>query len=300
MLLAIIAIASLVNSAVGMAVEAIIAHTTPPEQIGRVSAWFQAGNLGGVGFGGALGLYLVVHLPRPWMAGAVMAALFLLCCTPLLFVPAVPAHHRGAGPVAAVKGVFGDLRAMLKTKGGLAAAILCVMPVGCGAAQTVLTQAEMAKQWGAGEREVALLQGLAAGFVTAVGCFVGGALCQRIKPRTAYVGIGLGLCAAALGMAASPLTITTYVVWSLLYTFVVGLAYAAFTAFALEAMGKGSGATKYNIFASLSNFPIWWLGLVLGLAAQRWGARCMLITEVVIGAVGVAVFLVAQRRVLRF
>lgn len=299
LLLGIIAAASLVNSAVGMAVEAIIAHTTPAEQIGRVSAWFQAGNLGGVGFGGALGLYLVVHLPAPWMAGVVMAVLFLLCCTPLFFVPAVPAHHRGAGPLAAVKGVVGDLRTMLKTKGGLAAAILCVMPVGCGAAQAVLTQAEVAKKWGAGEREVALLQGLAAGFVTAVGCFAGGALCQRVKPRTAYVGIGLALCATALGMAASPMSITTYVVWSLVYTFVVGLAYAAFTAFALEAMGKGSGATKYNIFASLSNFPIWWLGLVLGVAAQRWGARSMLVTEAALGAVGVVVFLFAQRRVLR-
>src|SRR5262249_52771684 len=79
-LLAIIAVASLINSVVGMAVEAIIASCTPPDQIGRTSAWFQVGNLGGTGLGGALGLFLVTSLPAPWMAGAIMGVLFMMCC----------------------------------------------------------------------------------------------------------------------------------------------------------------------------------------------------------------------------
>ena len=37
----------------GFAVEAMIAHLTPAADRGRVSGWFQAGNLGGVGLGGA-------------------------------------------------------------------------------------------------------------------------------------------------------------------------------------------------------------------------------------------------------
>src|SRR5262249_29772699 len=72
LLLAIIAAASLINSAVGMAVEALIAGVTKPDEIGRVSAWLQVGNLGGIALGGALGLYLITHLPRPWMGGAIM------------------------------------------------------------------------------------------------------------------------------------------------------------------------------------------------------------------------------------
>ena len=60
-----------------------------------------------------------------------------------------------------------------------------VMPVGTGAAQGVLTQAKVAAFWGAGDTEVALMQGLGAGFVTAIGCFAGGYVCERFHPRTA-------------------------------------------------------------------------------------------------------------------
>jgi len=299
LLLAIIAVASLINSAVGMAVEAILADTTPPDQVGRVSAWFQAGNLGGNGLGGALGLYLMVKLPAPWMAGAIMGLLFMVCGLALLYTPKAQSNHAASKPLQAVKGVVRDLKRMLKTKGGVLAGILCILPIGTGAAQAVLTQAEVAAFWGAGQRHVELLQGLFAGAVTAAGCFAGGWLCNRMRPRLAYPIIGLVLAAIATGMAVCPATVTMYVVWALAYAFGVGLAYAAFTAFVLEAMGKGSGATKYNIYASASNFPIWWLGLLLGVVAQRYGMRKMLLTEAALGVVGVAAFALATLRVRR-
>ena len=299
LLLAVIALASLVNSVVGMAVEAMIASATPPEQIGRVSAWFQAGNLGGAGLGGALGLYLVVHLPAPWMAGAIMGALFVLCCVALWATPEARAHAAPHGALVAVKSVVRDLRDMIKTKGGLLAAILCVLPVGTGAASGVLTQAKVAEAWHAGEHEVALVQGLLAGFVTTLGCFAGGWLCQRLAPRTSYASVGVVLAVIAAGMAVSPRTVAMYVSWSLVYAFGVGLAYAAFTAVVLDAMGKGSGATKYNVYASLSNFPIWWLGLLLGVAADKLGAGRMLLVEAAMGVVGVLIFAASVARVRR-
>ena len=297
LLLAVIASASLINSAVGMAVEALIATSTPPDQIGRVSAWFQAGNLGGTGLGGALGLFLMIHLPKPWMGGAIMGVLFMLCCFALRFTPKHESLHVHMTSLEAVKGVVRDLGKMLRTKGGLLAAILCVLPVGTGAAQTVLTQAEVAAGWGAGAKEVELLQGLTVGVVTTIGCFAGGWLCHRILPRNAYVLIGLGLALVATGMALSPATVAMYVVWNMAYAFGVGLSYAAFSAVVLSAMGIGSGATKYNVYASLSNFPLWWLGLALGVAAQRWGARNMLLVEAGFGVVGVAIFAITTVRV---
>jgi PAT family beta-lactamase induction signal transducer AmpG len=289
-LLAIIAVASLVNSVVGMSVESMIALGTPTDQIGRVSAWFQAGNLGGTGLGGGLGLLLMEKLPAPWMSGAIMGGLFMLCCLALRFTPTLVAHAKPGGAFAAMRQVARDLWAMLKTRGGLLSAILCVLPVGTGAAQGTLTQAKVAVFWGAGADQVALMQGLFAGLITAVGCFAGGYLCERVRPRTAYAGIGLGLAAVAVLMGVCPSTVSMYVVWSLVYAFGVGLAYAAFTALVLDAMGVGSGATKYNVFASLSNFPLWWLGLLLGVIAEKWGAPRMLFTEAALGVVGVLVF----------
>jgi MFS transporter, PAT family, beta-lactamase induction signal transducer AmpG len=296
-LLVVIALASLINSVVGMSVEAIIAGATPPDQIGRVSAWFQAGNLGGTGLGGGLGLLLLEKLPKPWMSGAIMGALFMLCCLALRFTPDVAAQAKLAGKLAAVKRVTRDLWAMLKTKSGLLAAVLCVLPVGTGAAQGTLTQAKVAAFWGAGANQVALMQGLFAGLITAVGCFAGGYLCQRLHPRIAYSGIGLALAAVAVLMGVCPSTVSMYVVWSLVYAFAVGLAYAAFTALVLASIGKGSAATKYNVFASLANFPLWWLGLLLGVAADKWGARAMLLTEATFGVAGVIVFAYSIRLV---
>ncbi len=296
-LLAVIAIASLINSIVGMAIEALIARSTKPEEVGRVSAWFQAGNLGGSGLGGGLGLFLVTKL-EPWQAGTIMGGLFMACCIALVFTPETPKVEHGSA-WKAVKNVVFDLKKMLKTKPGLSSAILCIVPVGTGAAQVVLAQAKVAAFWGAGDHEVELMQGLASAVITAIGCFVGGWICQKIHPRTAYALIGLSMGVVTTAMAASPHTVTLYLVFSGLYAFTVGLVYAAFTAFVLVSMGEGSGATKYNVFASLSNFPLWWLGLVLGGAADKWGPRAMLLTEAVLGAIGVAVFFAAAARIRR-
>jgi len=297
LLLAIVAVASLVNSMVGMAIEAILAATTPSDELGRTSAWFQAGNLGGYGVGGGVGLLLLQSLPAPWMAGAVMAASFLACIGMLAFVPSIPRTHHATASEA-VRGVVTDIAALVRTPGGLLAATLCFVPVGTGAAQGVLTQASVAGEWGAGDHEVALMQGVLAGVITAIGCFGGGWIADRLGPKPAYAAIGLLLAAIAIGMAVCPKTVLTYVVWSAAYSFAVGLAYAAFTAVVLEAIGTRSAATQYNVFASLSNFPIWWLGLVLGQAAQRWGASGMLWTEALIGVAGVALFFGVRRGVL--
>ncbi len=269
LLLVIIAVASLINSIVGMSIEAIMAVTTSPEEQGRVSAWFQAGNLGGGAFGGALGLYLLKALAAPWMAGAVMAAAFMACCGALFWVPDVQAHRPAGGVWGATTSVVRDLWAMLKTRAGFLSALLCVLPIGTGAAQGVLCQEEIAGYWGAGATEVALVQGLFGGVVVTAGCFAGGWLCDRFHPRNVYTAIGLALALVAIGMGLSPATVTMYVLWNLIYSFGVGLAYAGFTAVVLNAIGSGSAATKYSFFASLSNFPIWWLGLLLGRVADR-------------------------------
>lgn len=292
-LLVVIGIAGLVNSVVGMAVEAMIAASTPPAQIGRTSAWLQAGNLGGTGFGGGLGLFLLEHLPSAWMAGAIVAALMFACCLALPFAPRVPRAPHAPRASLAVGWVARQLWTMLRTPGGLLAALLLVLPIGTGAAAGVLTQAEVARAWGAGVTEVALLQGVLAGVITAAGCFAGGWVAHRWPPRQAYAGIGLVMAAIASAMALAPATVATYVVGSMVYNFVVGVAYAAFTAVVLEAIGAGAGATKYSVFASLSNFPIWWLGLLLGWIADHHGANAMLHAEALLGVLGVVVFALA-------
>jgi hypothetical protein len=225
-----------------------------------------------------------------------MGALMLACCGALAFVnerPATPHRVGEVGLLAAVRGVARDLVQTLRSTGGMLAALLLVLPIGTGAGSGVLTQAAVAAHWGAGAREVGLLQGTLAGLITAAGCFAGGALCKRVHPRSAYAAIGVALAGIASAMALAPATVTTYIVASTVYNFAVGMAYAAYSATTLDAIGHTAGATKFSTMASLANFPIWWLGLLLGWVADHRGPAAMLHTEAALSVIGVALFALA-------
>jgi MFS family permease len=289
-LLVLIAASSIATTVLAMAVEAVMTVSTPASQIGRVSAWQQAGNLGGTGLGGGLGLYLLENLPSPWMAGAIMAVLMLACGWGWRWVPAVRLNTGHPSATEAVAHVVRELWQMLKERGGMLAASLLLMPVGTGAASGVLTQAAVAARWGADANAVALTQGVLSGAVTAAGCFAGGWLCERMHPRIAYMAVGLLLGGIDLAMVLAPATVQMYVGISMLYAFGVGVVYAAYSAVVLDAIGTTAAATKFSVMASLANFPIWWVGLLLGWVADHSGAPAMLETEAALSLVGVVVF----------
>jgi MFS family permease len=127
-----------------------------------------------------------------------------------------------------------------------------------------------------------------------VGCLGGGYVCQRINARVAYAIFGAVMAATTAAMAISPFTPEMYVTYNIAYAFVTGLSYAAFSALVFDAIGhEGHAATKYNGFASLSNTPIWYVGLVLATAETHWGPSGMLYTESGLGLLGIAVFAIA-------
>ena len=70
--------------------------------------------------------------------------------------------------------------------------------------------------------------------------------------------------------------------FTLAYNLPNGLAYAGFTAVTLEAIGLGAAATKYTVFASLSNVPIGYMTFVEGWAQTHWGSGAMLCAEAAI------------------
>ena len=288
----VILLSSFAATFVGFAVEALMAHLTPQHDRGRVGGWFQAGNLGGAGIGGGIGLWLLTHAPATWQAGVVLAALTLACSIPLAFLPDVKAEP-SSGVADALKNVVGDLWSVIRSPGGILCAVLCFVPVGTGAATGVLTQATVAAHWGAGESEVALVQGILTGVIAMLGCLAGGAVCARMRARNAYVLFGALMAATTAGMAIAPATASVYVGFSLVYSFVAGLSYAAFSGFVLDAIGAGNAATKYNGFASLSNTPIWYMGLLLAWVETRSGPAQMLLTESAMGIAGMAVFALA-------
>lgn len=289
----VIFVTNLASTVVGMAVEGLMAHATVPEERGRVGGWFQAGNLGGNGIGGGLGLWLATHFEASWISGAVLAGVFVACGFALLGVHDPVRAERVGSVWSAVRTVGLDLWGLVRSRTALTAAILCFLPIGTGAASGVLAQAEVAARWGAGESEVGMVNGVFSGIVAAVGCILGGQLCGRFGSTRMYAAVGALMAMVTGAMAMSPLVPTTFVVFGLLYAFVTGLAYAAFSGLVLETIGTGAAATKYNMYASLSNIPIAYMGLVLAWAVGRHGATGMLLVESGAGLLGIATFVVA-------
>ena len=287
---AVIFITSVASTFLGFAVEAMMAHLTPPADRGRVSGWFQAGNLGGNGIGGGMGLWLLTNLPAGWLAGLILAGLTLACAAALPLLPEVPAEARPTSIAGTVRNVALDFWRAMSSRDGVLSAVLCFVPVGTGAASGVLAQAEVAAHWHAGVHAVELVQGFLTGVISMVGCVVGGYGCKRLGSRTAYVVYGAAMAGVTATMAVLPASPLVYVAGGLTYSFITGFCFAAFSAFVLDAIGAGNAATKYNGFASISNAPIWYMGLLLAAVETRLGGRGMLFAESAFGLLGILVF----------
>jgi MFS family permease len=278
---------------VGMSVQALMAEGTPPRRLGLASGWHQAGNLGGAGVGGGLALVLSQRL-SPGLASVITGALLFACSAFLLATPegprpGMPAQDRLAALVGGTREVALDLWSVLASRSGLFAVTLCFVPLGCGAAQGLFSA--IADRWGASPELVAASTGSVGGLAAAAGCLAGGWFSDRMNRKIAYAAAGIALAATGIAMALAPHTPWSYGLWTLAYSFALGVCYGAFTGFALELVGHGAVATKYSALASLSNFPTWYMTLVLGWVSASRGATWMLLADAGAGLLGAAVLL---------
>jgi PAT family beta-lactamase induction signal transducer AmpG len=288
---------SLAATFVGMSVEAIMAHATPDTERGRAGGWSQAGNLGGSGLGGGLMLWLLLHMPSPWMATTLLGLLLFACTAALRRVPEPSRNELPLGKQ--MRQIVVDLFEVVWSRNGAIAVALCFLPMGAGAAANIFSS--VAKEWRASAEMVEGLNGGLSGVVMIFGCLAGGRISDALNRKGAYALVGGILALFACAMAFVPQSPLSYGVLCVGYQFLAGACYGAFTGFVLEIIGAGAAATKYNTFASLSNIPIWYMTLVDGSAADKMGAAKMLLVDAAAGAIGIAVLfavvaLVATRR----
>lgn len=274
----------------GMACESFLAHDVPPAEKGRAAGWYQAGAVGGVGAGGGAALWLSQHLSAGWMVGAIIGGLMLLCALPLLALSEPPPMGHGLGE--AMLALFRDLKGIALSRVGILGIIVCLSPVGAGAASNYF--GPIADGWHASADLVALVTGVIAGVVGAVGALVGGRMADRIGRRNSYAVGGALTAVTGLLMAVTPHAPWSYVLFTLTYSFFNGVAFASFSALVLEMIGAGAAATKYNIFASLANIAISYTTRLDGRAQTRWGAQGMFFTDAGLTFAGIAVLLTAS------
>jgi MFS family permease len=285
-----VVISNFAATVLAMGVESLMAYNTAENQKGRAAGWFQAGNLGGQGLGGGAGLWLAQNLPDPWMAAAIVAIACALCALALLFIadPGHTARVEGRGIGETMLDVLRDLWRVARSRMGFLALLICFLPIGTGAASNLWSA--VADEWHASANSVALVNGTLGGVVSIVGCLVGGYLCDRIDRKFAYALYGIVQALCAVAMAIAPRSETMYIAFTLLYAFSTGLCYASFSAVVLEAIGKGAAATKYSLFASLSNMPIAYMTYVDGVAHERVSSAGMLYTEAGVCVIATAAF----------
>jgi MFS family permease len=287
-------LSSAASTLVSMSTEIFLAQGIPAAMRGRASGWSQAGNLGGAGVGGGLGLLLAQHVAQPWVSGAALAAICFACWGFVHFVPTARRTHALPSYLAELRGVVRDVWDVARSRAGYLALILMVLPIASGG----VTWSAIAGEWGAGADLVAMTNGVAGGIAAAIGALIGGYVCDRMSPGRAYCLFGLVVGAIAVAMAWMARTPTMFVVFTLAYAAVIGCGYAAYSAIVLEAIGQRSAATNFNLMAALSNVPIALMTSFDGWTHDRFGTDAMLYGELVLPGVtigGFAVFVLATR-----
>jgi predicted MFS family arabinose efflux permease len=123
-----------------------------------------------------------------------------------------------------------------------------------------------------------------------VGALLAGYICDRMDLKKAYSMFGILVGLVAVAMIALPRSPSVFVGGVLAYQAMVGMAYTGYAAIVLEAIGKKSPATNWNLMAALSNIPIALMSQVDGHVHDSFGTNAMLFGELAFPAVAIALF----------
>ncbi len=292
---ALVTLASALNTMVSSSNGALMASMLPVHLRGRASGWYQFANVGGVSIGGGVLLWLGEALSLRATAFA-LAILITLPSMAAFFI-----HEEKRQSIAIVetwRAMLTDIWSILRSRTGLVGLIFFLAPVNAGALMFLFSA--IAVDYHAPVLAVTWITGIAGGLLSALGALAGGFLCDRIGRRSVYVlcGILFVLCCAV--MAVSPLAAPTYIIGSSVYLFVLGIAYAGFTALVLDVIGTGgrSAATSYSLFSAAGNVPIVVMTWFDGKGYGAFGPRGLLGFEALGNLIGTVIIIAMIKYVL--
>lgn len=276
---------------VSIALSAIVARAFEGGR-GRAAGWLQAGNLGGVGLGGGVSVWLADRVGFA-LASSVAAAATFAFVVGVRIVPAIPRALTGSvGRRLADTGR--DLLELLRSRAGLFTAAVFVSPIGVGGASFVW--AAVAPGWHASADVVALASGVLSGVLTAAGAIAGGALADRLGRWPAFFGSGAAVAVVALLLAAAPRTPAWFVAGVLAYAFAMGVNYAVYLAVLIDALGRRAVSMRSGALGSVGNVPVSYMTAFDGWAHDAFGPGGMLNAEAAVTLACVAIGWVVSRR----
>jgi MFS family permease len=258
---------------------------------GRSAGWYQGGNTGGAAMGGGLFIWLADHTSLPTLAAVILAVMVLPVLVTLL-VQEPPPVRRALRPQ--VVGLAHDMGELFRSRRTWIGLVFLLSPVGSAAVGNLISG--MGQDYRASGNEVLWITGIGGGLLSALGCFIGGIVADKIGRMFAYALAG-GLAAIfGLYLGFAPATPFTYAAGYSGYAVAAGFAYAVFTAMVLDIVGhrQHAAASGYAVLNSAGNLPITYMTWLDGLSYQHGGARSLMATDAAAnGGFGVVLLLVA-------
>jgi PAT family beta-lactamase induction signal transducer AmpG len=243
---------------------------------GRSAGWYQSGNTGGAAAGGGLFIWLADHASVPILAGVILAAM-LAPALAAWRIKEPPPVRRAIGPQ--ISGMLDDMGSIFRSRRTWIGLVFLLSPVGSAAVGNLISG--MGPDYHASGSAVLWVTGIGGGLLSALGCFLGGVVADKIGSMFAYALAG-GLAAIfALYLGLAPATPFTYAAGYSGYAISAGFAYAVFTAMVLDILGrrKHAAASGYAVLNSAGNLPIAYMTWLDGLGYQHWGARGLMATD---------------------
>ena len=292
-LMTVVFISQVAGTLIVLPVGGLMAHTVAEAAKGRAAGWYQAGNLGGTGIGGGAGVWLASHFSQH-AAGGVLAIAMLASAAAIYFASdARVVSDETLGERMRI--LWRDIYAMVRAAIPLFTIVLVCSPIGAGAMNNLWSA--VAPDWRASPDQVALVSGVLNGVISAIGCVIGGWVADRVGRWWAYFGSGVFIALVAIIMAVVPRTPNAFTVGVLAYALACGMAYAAFSAIVLLAIGRGAAATKYATLSSLGNLPVVYMTAANGWVHDRFGTAWMLHFEALIAIVCILLALAVLQRI---
>jgi PAT family beta-lactamase induction signal transducer AmpG len=252
-------------------------------------SFYQAGSMGF----GALAAWVLVWLSSRAGRDVLGATAAVMIGVPALLALAAPPQQAVATGAfgATMRRIWAEFKATFWRWDALPYAACMVFPMASGGAIGLLSGA--AKQYGVSGDGVAWMNGLLGGLLMAGGSASAAILPARMRAPVKYMIVALINCAALCVLWLGPMRPSTYYLGVTLYLFTVGTCYAMFTAVVLEFLGHSgkSGSGRYSIINSLGNVPVLYMIALDGWGGDKWGARGLVGTEAVVGAVGAVILL---------
>jgi PAT family beta-lactamase induction signal transducer AmpG len=224
-----------------------------PKDTGRVSAWLNIANLGGIGVGGQIAISLI-HLLGTRLGACTDAALIF---APALLLLVVGAEDRVPRAVAeTMRRLFHDLWQISRTRSAFIGLLIFITPSATFAGFNLFSS--LGADFHTSSATTTWLTGLGNTLFCCLGAVLGGWLSNRLDRRILFVATGMVAAIGSLGMAFGPHTAIVFCTGVSFYYLLAGINFVACSAAAFDIMGIKNplSATQYALLMAACNVAI--------------------------------------------